>query len=1014
VDYDQSLDGVLSGRDTATLVVQGLTVTVDARALSEQTLGLDGISTTFSNTTPFTYVVLPGSYFLRQIEGASVDFQVNADGTVDYDPTLDSVLSGRGTATLVVKGVTVTVDARALSDQILELGYSEASFSDATPFNIVVVPGFQVLGESGGGQVDFHVNADGTVDYDPTLDSVLSGRDTATLTVHGVMVTIDARTLSLPTFSLDFLPASYSTTTPFNSVVLPGGHELVQNGSSVAFQVNPDGTVAYDPTLNNVLSGRGTTTLTVNGATVTIDPRRLTTLNFLYVDNTVASQTNAPFTFTGLPGPHFLEDNGGSGASLAFTIAADGTVGYDPGLEGVLTGHGTSTLTVNGVTITIDARQLSLAYVNVDDNLFARNNAPITFTGLPGPASLIDSAGAGASVSFILKADGTVDYDPSLNRILSGRGTSTLAVNGVTVTIDATQLSLDQLTVDNAFTTATPVGFTFTGLPGPVLLTDLGSGFTAGFTLNADGTVDYAAAVAGVLSGSGTTTLLVHDVTVTIDARSLSLQSLVLYNNLNLPATESTGGPVTNTAFAFKALPGTYTLQDIFGSAAVQFSVGADGNVSYSSSLQGILTGAGTSTLTVHGATVTIDATALTQDYLFIDVFYQLQFQTTAAVPVALLPGPYSLLENVGGSVSFQVNTDGSLNFSSSLDSVLSGRGTSTLIVHGVPVAVDATALTPNVLSSDGGQYAVNFSTTAEFHLVVLPGSNLLSLLGGASAGVTYQVSPDGTLNFASSLNQVLSVSSDGTLIVHGVPVTIDATALSKTGLGINAFLTDYSSTTPFQVVVLPGTQILRSDEGGGYIFFQANADGTIDYDASLNNVLSGRGLTTLTVHGVTVNIDATALTPTTLYVNDPQTSYNSAMAFQVVVLPGGAVLRAVNGTDIFLTVNADGTIDYDASLNNVLSVSSDGTLIVHGETLKVDATALSPQTPTFTLQGWGNFSTAQVQTFTIFPGNFQVDVGALVVNATLSVQDLLAFDTSLDNRVQGRGTNTLVLLPPS
>ena len=51
--------------------------------------------------------------------------------------------------------------------------------------------------------------------------------------------------------------------------------------------------------------------------------------------------------FTGLPGPASLSD--AAGASLAFSLAADGTVAYDPALEGVLTGRGTSTLTVVGV-----------------------------------------------------------------------------------------------------------------------------------------------------------------------------------------------------------------------------------------------------------------------------------------------------------------------------------------------------------------------------------------------------------------------------------------------------------------------------------------------------------------------------------------------------------------------------------------------------------------------------------------------------------------------------------------
>jgi hypothetical protein len=44
------------------------------------------------------------------------------------------------------------------------------------------------------------------------------------------------------------------------------------------------------------------------------------------------------------------------GGSAAFSVTNDGKVSYDPTLEGALTGVGTSTLNVNGRTVSIDAR----------------------------------------------------------------------------------------------------------------------------------------------------------------------------------------------------------------------------------------------------------------------------------------------------------------------------------------------------------------------------------------------------------------------------------------------------------------------------------------------------------------------------------------------------------------------------------------------------------------------------------------------------------------------------------
>ena len=62
----------------------------------------------------------PGDYSLEQIGAAiSFPFSVTTEGTVDDDATHDGYLSGRGTDTLVVRGVEVTLDGRALSHDLL-------------------------------------------------------------------------------------------------------------------------------------------------------------------------------------------------------------------------------------------------------------------------------------------------------------------------------------------------------------------------------------------------------------------------------------------------------------------------------------------------------------------------------------------------------------------------------------------------------------------------------------------------------------------------------------------------------------------------------------------------------------------------------------------------------------------------------------------------------------------------------------------------------------------------------
>src|SRR5262249_58144163 len=103
-----------------------------------------------------------------------------------------------------------------------------------------------------------------------------------------------------------------------------------------------------------------------------------------YVRNTAA------FTFTALPGTFTLYDAGSPQSRVQFTLGADGTVGYDPSLQGILSGAGTSTLTVVGRSVTVDTRGTSLAYTNVDAYDYVRNTAAFTFTALPGTFTLYD------------------------------------------------------------------------------------------------------------------------------------------------------------------------------------------------------------------------------------------------------------------------------------------------------------------------------------------------------------------------------------------------------------------------------------------------------------------------------------------------------------------------------------------------------------------------------------------------------------------------------------------------
>jgi hypothetical protein len=82
--------------------------------------------------TPAPYMVAPGvhtlvDYWGGNFNAAAAKFTVRADGKVTYDLPFDQVLGGNGTGTLLVKGATITIDARALYTPRLISGMDDTS-----------------------------------------------------------------------------------------------------------------------------------------------------------------------------------------------------------------------------------------------------------------------------------------------------------------------------------------------------------------------------------------------------------------------------------------------------------------------------------------------------------------------------------------------------------------------------------------------------------------------------------------------------------------------------------------------------------------------------------------------------------------------------------------------------------------------------------------------------------------------------------------------------------------------
>src|SRR5262249_39501232 len=156
-----------------------------------------------------------------------------------------------------------------------------------------------------------------------------------------------------------------------------------------------------------------------NGRTITIDTRPLSVAT-LPLDGSLSVPNTTPFTFTDLPGTYALVDSGGAGASVQFTLTAEGrgTVGYDPSLAGVLPAAGSTALVVPGAPAQIQAQALlgqftpPLVTAIVVDGQAPSAQAIQTVSLLPGAFSIqyTTSTGLNVIVNFTVSAQDVVAY----------------------------------------------------------------------------------------------------------------------------------------------------------------------------------------------------------------------------------------------------------------------------------------------------------------------------------------------------------------------------------------------------------------------------------------------------------------------------------------------------------------------------------------------------------------------------------------------------------------------------
>ena len=237
----------------------GFPLTIDATALSNKGLVIVGFADIVLDTNKPRSVRLPaGSYSLQVYAGlvSSATFVVKADGTIDYDPSLEGVLLGRGTTALKINGRTITVDATPLSQsQLALLAYHYQSgvevdrlaFATNTKQTLTLLP----LADFG---YQFDVDGNYLAAFKFNIDvagNVLVPSDELTL----------ARGSGGSLLRLGGAHVSITIPTGLGAAVLGGGI-TISEGATVDLQLLP---YAAGSTMALTIGGQ-TTTLTVNSA----------------------------------------------------------------------------------------------------------------------------------------------------------------------------------------------------------------------------------------------------------------------------------------------------------------------------------------------------------------------------------------------------------------------------------------------------------------------------------------------------------------------------------------------------------------------------------------------------------------------------------------------------------------------------------------------------------------------------------------------------------------------------
>jgi hypothetical protein len=369
-------------------------------------------------------------------------------------------------------------------------------------------------------------------------------------------------------------------------------------------------------------------------------------------------------------------------------------------------------------------------------------------------------------------------------------------------------------------------------------------------------------------------------------------------------------------------LPGGHRLSENGTGNNVAFAIDASGNVTFDSSLSGILASPGPHQLIVTGVALSVSQN-LSDPLLAVD--YYVNEQSAPTFQLQLLPGGHRLSENgTGNNVAFAIDASGNVTFDSSLNGILASPGPHQLIVTGVALSVSQNLSDP-LLAVD---YYINEQSSPTFQLQLLPGSHRLSE-NGTGNNVAFAIDASGNVTFDSSLNGILASPGPHQLIVTGVALSVSQN-LSDPLLAVDYYINEQSAPT-FQLQLLPGSHLLSEVATGNKVPFAVDASGNVTFDSSVSGILASPGPHQLTVSGVGVVINAAALTPPN-FILDYYTTAPTSAKFQASLLPGTHLLAPQGSAgQVSFAVDAQGNLSIEPPQSGVLVSPGPHQLTVYG-----------------------------------------------------------------------------------